>query len=258
MFIFRHGETTYSQGKVTIAEAHDLTPQGIDTTLTSAESLYQLLEESFPVTAWSSPYGRALHTALLCMDLVIGDFQTTVGEDAESSITICDSLEEVLQFNYQLFVCLVNGGTFQGYTFNPCETNPDRISVESYFLTDRASQIPELVKSSWPVEIRTAVEAMESCEHATCRMHRFLRGLMQTSEQTQHILFTHDGLLTLMVAEATDWKYLTLERGKFVRLSWMDDDLAVSYIEGRTIANHHRPIFATARDRYGADYLERT
>ena len=133
-YIFRHEESGYTQGKVSLGRASDLLPGGTVRVGLKVQHLGNRLTQGRAVRITSSPYGRTLHTARL-----ISDVLREGGHNVEGIIPD-ERLEEIRDFDRSLFLALVNGGNIDNddsrFTINPSFTNPGKLSATNYFRSD--------------------------------------------------------------------------------------------------------------------------
>jgi len=211
-YIFRHGETSYQQGKVCLSEAHDLTPEGISTVNNSSSELAKKLDPSLPVQIHSSPFGRCLHTAK-----VIKDNLERRGIKALDIIGD-DLIEEIRNFEWELFCPLVNGGEieFEGDKFEVDKslTNPQNLSSVRYLREDLAHKLAEEARKTLPPKYLRRIASFERYLSAVNRLNTKVNSLRNRNGEIQ-ILSTHEGLTGRFIEQLSGQKEAFLGRGKY-------------------------------------------
>lgn len=226
IYVFRHGKTDYKQGnsRLAIGQGNDLTTEGESVVRASASHLAENLSNTergltIPIKIQSSPMGRCLHTSDL-IGSVLDDFGFNV-----LPIEINENLEEVRNFEYGLFLPLVNGGktSYQGLDFvvDKALTNPGNLGSNMYFRTDAGHTLSSEARKSLPKEYFDRVMSFEKYAHITSRMGDVLNSTASVNGFT-HVLSTHEALTGALMARATANLNACLARGRY--LSIMNGD----------------------------------
>lgn len=232
-YIFRHGQSQYKQGMVSLGEADDLTLEGVRTVRDSADHLGKRLDKSTPVLIHSSSFGRCLHTAR-----IIGDTLSGLGFGV-SGITIDPTLREVENFDWSLFHPLVVGGEleYEGQRFGVDDslTNPNGLSSVRYFRSDSAHRLSEEAKRSLPKEYLERVASFERYHSVSQRLDTKLDELSEAKGEVP-ILCTHEALTGRFAEDLAESPQALFERGKYFGVK-NDSGLwvPVNYQEGALI-----------------------
>ncbi len=96
--LMRHGYTDYTQGNVPVAieDANDLNAKGIEAVNCSSREIAEILQDSERVTIYTSPMGRAIHTAKILK-------QHLESQIPEIRLICALELQEVHNFSWDLF-----------------------------------------------------------------------------------------------------------------------------------------------------------
>ena len=213
--IFRHGASRYSQRETALEEANDLTEEGIEKVIANAGEFAKALSPARKVAMYSSPMGRALHTAKIISGVLHGKGLPVQQCSIEHLLT------EVLNFRWSLFAPLVNGGevSYNGSTFavDARQTNPEGLSEQSYFMADNSQEIAQRLRGKLPDAYIDALAQFEKYPSVSARMDRFLGGIDDC--QSDVIAVTHEALLCRILHDATEGRVNSLEPGSYVHLS---------------------------------------
>jgi len=212
-YVFRHGETEYNQGMVSLQAANDLTPEGARVVNNSANHLSQRLDKNKQIQISSSPFGRSLYTAKIIQDVLnkdgfnVDEIKTDVG------------LREVKDFDWELFHPLVDGGEIQygneKFVVDKSLTNPQNLHLIEYFRSDASHNLSQKAKSSLPQNYLERIESFERYPSVSGRLDSKLETLSE-EDGVIPILSTHEGLTGEFVEQlAGGNKTASLERGKY-------------------------------------------
>lgn len=212
-YIFRHGETEYHQGKVSLQEANDLTPEGVQTVIKSTNHLSQRLDKNKPIQISSSPFGRSLYTAKIIQD-ALSKNGFTVNDIRED-----DNLSEVGNFEWELFYPLVEGGEIQygndKISIDKSLTNPQNLHFIEYFRSDAAYNLSQKAKASLPKNFLERIDSFEKNSSVFGRLDSKLEKLSDTDDVIP-IISTHEGLTGKFIEKlANGNKIASLKRGKY-------------------------------------------
>lgn len=211
-YVFRHGESPYKQGKVSLSEAYDLTNQGISVVRDSTKDLSDRLKQGLPVQIHSSPFGRCLHTAK-----IIGQ---TLSEDGHrvSEVREDELIGEVGNFDWSLFCPLVTGGDieYEGERFrvDKALTNPQNVSSVRYFREDLAHRLSDQAKRTLPLKYQKRIASFERYPSIADRLNLKLESLKNRNGEVQ-IISTHEGLTGRFIEQLTGQNEAFLGRGKY-------------------------------------------
>lgn len=216
VYIFRHGETEYKQGPVTLTEANDLTPTGVRIVTESATNLAKVVGSGPDIALFSSPFGRCLHTAKVIKDKLE---QTGI---LTSNITPERLLGEVENFEWRLFCPLVFGGevNFAGERFNINRelTNPEGVSSVEFFRRDLAHTLKGKARDSLPSAYLDKIAQFERYSEVAKRLELILEKLRESYATT--ILVTHEGLTGEYVTQLAQDRNAFLGRGKYIAVRY--------------------------------------
>jgi broad specificity phosphatase PhoE len=234
IYVFRHGDSEYRQGKVDISIADDLLPIGVKTVRESAKSLAQRLTgdgEDF-VRLRSSPFGRCLYTAKVLKEAL--KEQGIDSDEIETSL----SLEEVRNLDWKSFYPLIVGGevSYDGLKFSVDKdlTNPERLSPVRYFRTDAAHNLSEKARASLPLKYLDRLDITESYKEVAARFKNFALTLMENERDLVQnmdpieVLVTHEGLTGDFIVPCVGNPEAYLARGKFFELKYRGKVLITS------------------------------
>lgn len=214
-YIFRHGESPYEQGEVSLREADDLTPEGARTVRDSANHLgrrLRLLDQDSPIQIYSSSFGRCLHTAKVIGN-ALSDSGFSVAEIREN-----DSLGEVGNFDWDLYHQLAVGGEieYDGEKFivDNSLTNPQGLGQTNYFRSDAAHNLSDKAKASLPEKYLERVDSFERYPSVSARLDSKLEDIGRENGVIP-IISTHEGLTGKFIEGLTGNKNAFLDRGKY-------------------------------------------
>ncbi len=218
IYIFRHGDSLYKQGEAVFGSGNDLTPEGENIVYDSVRHLVlnsvPLIES--PVKAHYSPIGRCVHT-----------MQNIVETLKDNGIKIADivenkELDEVRNFEWNLFIPLVTGGNFtyggKGFMINPKLTNPNNLSPVRYFRSDSAHNLSPEAIGHLPAEY---VDRIKKFEKYTALSKRFNPTIHKMANEPGlvHIVSTHEALTAELIRKLTGIDNSYLNRGKYFEIS---------------------------------------
>ncbi len=235
-YIFRHGESPYAQGIVSLKEADDLTPDGVVNVKDSASHLGQRLSRDFPVEIHSSPFGRCLHTARIIGN-TLSDLRFRV-----SGITEDSTLSEVENFDWGLFLPLVVGGELEygseRFTVDDSLTNPQGLSSVRYFRSDSAHGLSQGARKTLPREYLERIDSFERYPSVSGRLDTKLKALSDV-ERTRAVpvICTHEALTGRFAEDLTGSPKALLGRGKYFGVRSEDGTLVpINYQKGALIS----------------------
>lgn len=231
VYIFRHGETDYSQGKVSLSEANDLTLGGIATVCSSAMNLASRLNnQRGSVLIESSPFGRCLHTSKLIANIL------KASEINVRKVNPDEQLREVDNFDWNVFFPLVSGGKiiYEGEeaVIDKNLTNPHNLSHSSYFRKDLMHKLPGEVTRNLPERI---LKKIKSCEAYHSVVNRINSKLLSIPEGDTTILCTHDGPIGDLLMEVTGRDDAYLQRGMYFEVQRKGNILIPKIVQENSI-----------------------
>lgn len=216
--IFRHGASTYLQRReTTLEDANDLTAEGIDRVKVNVREFTTTLSPEKGVVIYSSPQGRTLHTS----KVVAG----TLKEQGipVQSIVPHHSLTEVLNFQWDLFAPLVQGGEVMhnGHHFvvDARKTNPEGLSSQNYFMQDKCHDVSQKLRGELPDHYLDALANFEKFHHVSERMNGFLREIRDSHNGVSDIIaVTHEALVYRVLDLFSRGTKQNLDPGDYVHL----------------------------------------
>lgn len=227
-YIIRHGDAGYQQGKVNISMANDLTENGVDTVNKTALHLSNTIESegNSQVQLYSSPFGRCLHTSRIVRDVL-----ASRGSDIKP-IQITNDLEEVRNFEWNLFYPLVVGGELKyngdAIAVDVDLTNPQRDSPTRYFRGDLVHKLSKTARDSLPKSYLERINQFERYPSVTSRLSSWLAE-HKNNEGIELVVCTHEGLTGDLIEQVTRNKEAYLQRGKYFAVK-NENGIFVPYI----------------------------
>jgi len=200
--LMRHGYTDYKQGNVPVAidEANDLNEKGVAAVTASAKDIREILKDSSKVTIYTSPMGRAIHTAKIVQGILSEGVK-------DVSLVSAIELQEVYNFNWPLFkeAVLASGlematseHTDKWFALNPFrEKSPERLE-------------------RLPAHLRDFVKNVENVEEARKRLLDFVES--KANEPGDKIYVSHDGLLCGLLKELSGDQLFTCTRSHYCEI----------------------------------------
>lgn len=235
--IFRHGATEYEQGETTIEEAGDLTEKGIEEIKARAEELAELIRPEEEVAIWSSPSGRALHTAKLIAETLEqkGVNLRKKGEAEDFGIKVFKQLSEVKNFSWNLFNSLITGGEIElagkKFFIDKNLTNPRDIKYPEYFINDEIKNITPEAKTQLPPCYVQEIEGMEKFVDATRRIMKPLSRLKKLKDKSYRVIIvTHDALTGFIANVFSSGEQSGLNPGEFINLERREGKLIATKV----------------------------
>jgi broad specificity phosphatase PhoE len=199
VYIFRHGTSQNTQGRVSVSEANDLTEDGINIVIKNAQDLAQKIDRRHPIIIQSSPFGRCIHTAVLIAG-VLKEHQFSIVEHNSALIHINENLRHS-GFQSEKVLPIIYGGSLdiggQTISIDPQQTNPRGLEPHTYLFTGQLRFIPEQIRRQWPQSYVDYLESIESTQALTTRMMDTLHSIY-TSPYRCAILVTHGSLVGFM------------------------------------------------------------
>lgn len=251
-FIFhlvRHGKALYQQGIVSLEEANDLDPNEISAVEESARDIVKTIDPSETVLVCSSPLGRCLHTAKVFVSVLERERIRIETFNSPCSVRIIPSLGEVLNFSWDLFCPLVEGGevNFGGEKFHieKSWTNPENLDGARYFNTNAISRIPGWVRSRLPYEYVKRIDSFETFAKVTSRFVSLLHAFMLTSKgrRMRIIATSHEALGVFAAIVFTNGKQQTLDLASYVTFEKKKDSLFIKQLGQLTNGCNQRDYF---------------
>jgi len=194
-YITRHGQTEYRQGKVILSKSDDLTPEGIERVVNSANVAAEdmRLRGIEVIKIKSSPYGRTSHTAKIWKEVLAKNGLRT------TKIEICRDLEEVRNLlDFSEYLKFVNGGEIHidgtDFLIDQSLTNPDNYKPFSYFRKDCIHN--RKTSEGLPKNIIQRIHRIETCVGAMARLQLFLNRLEDIPENQTDVIVSHSGPLS--------------------------------------------------------------
>ena len=229
IYVFRHGISQYRQGKVNIIEANDLTKEGIEGVISNTSEIVLDDFRTREIIIYSSPYGRALHTA----KIIACVFQT---KGITAKIYVRDELQEVKNFSWPLFESLLHGGrvNFQGTIFQieKKQSNPKNLDYREYYTGNYFLRIDNEILALWPPEFASTIKNIEVSESATQRLSSFLACIRDnplTATGEEIIIVTHDALIGRLVELSSRGLEKDVSPGGWVKILIDPENLIISF-----------------------------
>ncbi len=212
VYVFRHGKSEYKQGRVSISEANDLTPDGIETVRNSTNCLSSRISKDVSSGISSSPLGRCLHTSnIIRQTLSEKGFRT-------HEIEVDDILGEE-NLDWDLFEYLVGGGEveYEGENFfvDKTLTNPRGVSSTRYFREDLANKLSEEARKTLPAKYLERIALFETHASVSGRLEKKLNSL-NGHDEDMHIIATHEGLTGKFIEQLSGNIEACLSSGKYL------------------------------------------
>ena len=250
--LMRHGLALYGQKKVSLDEAADLHPEGIEGVVRSAHAYADRLPTGARVRVISSPFGRTLHTAKIARSVL-----EERGHPC-SPVEVDQSVEEVRNLKGRVLNALMNGGAIEldgrQVHIDPALTNPRKVPYPDYYVESEFLRLTADALESLPERFVAAFLRFETFPEVTARMLDRVASLLHEEGDEHTLITTHDACTGFPVKAFTGARRLGLEPGTFVVLVRRDDDIAVDYLqhepEGRVV-----PLRAEFASQYAAPLL---
>lgn len=224
---FRHGLARYTQGKLdSLRDADDLTFEGKKIVAKTAENLVSVVDPKSKFLFISSPFGRCLNT----VNIVRQIFYAHSIHDIY--IEIAEELEEVKNFDWQLFEPLILGGEQcifnEKFFIDKKVTNPQDLYYPDYFMYRSFNEINFSLLSECPEEYVKKIKKFESFLSVAGRLIVFLLNLRKQVQNDfdEIFIFTHDGLL-LLPNFLINHKTGSVSPGTFIDLFLNEDGLFI-------------------------------
>lgn len=251
--LLRHGKTNYTQGAVPIADADDLTEEGIAQVSQSIHEIADQIQQGEKAIILSSPLGRALTGAKLNKEIFekCSIAVEPFGKEKTGIVTV-DLLSEVKNFSWELFVPLVHGGVLKyadvQFEVEKELTNPNDLTGSQYFNSDAIGKLPASVREQLPRPYVEAIDRFEKFNAVTARLVCVLRVFMMFRQVRYRIvLHSHEALAAFPAMLFTDHQQQGLENGKFVTLERCGNKLHVTRVGDKTDGNSHSDFFQSYR-----------
>ncbi len=199
--LMRHGHTDYKQGNVpvSIEDANDLNAEGIEAVSASAREIAAILQNSEQITIYTSPMGRAIHTAI-----IIKVHLEVLGRKVD--LVPAMELQEVHHFQWSLFheAVLASG-------LEVAEEHTDKW----FALNPFREKTPELL-GRLPEHLRDFVKKVENVDEAGKRLLDFVGS--KADEPGDKIYVSHDGLLCGLLKELSGDQLFTCTRSHYFEI----------------------------------------
>lgn len=202
----RHGEAQYVQAKVSLEEAQDLTPKGVEDVIKKAQLLAQRIPYTATVRIWSSPFGRTLQTAaIVYRELLENKHRFAVKKEGlkyseRNVIRVLNRFDEVRNFDLHLFRVFLEGGEIPGHdcVLQKSLTNPHSLSFVEYFNARAWESVAGL-----PASVRAQMDMIEHPSFTQARLKKMLDRLetICLPQKTHIVLVTHQGLMEGLLAD---------------------------------------------------------
>lgn len=211
----RHGIAHYKQKEVSLAEASDLTPEGVIGAELAVGLLLSEITTDELIEIRASPYGRTLQTANIVFTVLqrqgyrFSQIDSEVPVIASNVIHVDRDIDEVRNFDLKLFRDCLFGGDLISQSVG----NPRNLDFSTYFNTRawRDTTLSDAVKSR-----------LDMIEYPQDTRERFTAKLQQIAEaeyriSTRVILVTHQGLMNeLSDAEVHPADFFTVDPSDFL------------------------------------------
>jgi|SRR3989344_3077689 len=244
--IFRHGESPYLQrnNDVELYEANDLTPKGIEQIKKSIDSIYFPSHKIIEIR--SSPTGRGLHSS----KIIIENLEKRLIKHSE--IKKEQNLGEVNNFSWDLFCPLVYGGevVFEGQRIfiDVNKTNPSKTQYQEFFAKGEAQRVVDLI--DLPNSYKKEVKSFEKFEDVTRRLLNTILKAKATSDKTENIFVTHDGLTGFLINLDSEGKLFGSNTGSYISVKMTDSNAYIYTVNG-ILSEKRKDIFEEFERRYG-------
>jgi len=233
--IVRHG-TYYDGEKGELPDdSKRLNEKGIREVQLSAEKLAELIGPDEEVAIWSSPMPRAMHTAEIIKETLLGKEKKFHNPDRfpEPRISIFKELTEIKNYSPHLFYPLVKGGwvNYSGKKFYVDNnlTNPQNLSTLQYIIEKQAEKISPEIKKEWPDEYLEKISNIESYSDVTKRLARLMSRLETLKDKSYRIiLVTHKGLTSFLARDVLGDQSEGLKPAEFMDFEVKDGKLIVN------------------------------
>ncbi len=223
--IVRHGKSSYKQQEVAVELADDLTPEGISAVKEGTQALAEIIKPDEEIAIWSSPLGRAIHTAKIIAETLKqkGFHPRKKGVASPWGIKVFQELTEVKGFSWSLFSPLINGGQvdLNGRSFfvKKEETNPNNLPYPDYYIQDAIADIPPEVRQSLPPDYVEVIEGFEKFREVTERLMRPLSRLKELRDKPYRVIIVgHDSQAMFLANLFSAGQKKGLDPGEFVNL----------------------------------------
>lgn len=208
--LMRHGYTDYKQGNVPVSidEANDLNEKGIEAVERSSHEIAEILQDSKLVTLYTSPMGRAIHTAKILK-------QHLEARIPEVRLISAVELQEVHNFSWALF--------YESVLCSGVEAGKQ--PTDHWFALDPfREKTPELLRTL-PEHLRAFIQNVETADEAQIRMRGFLRATEEVAGDKVYV--THDGLLCGLLQDLSDNTVFTCTRSHYFEITPCDTEVGI-------------------------------
>jgi broad specificity phosphatase PhoE len=214
--LVRHGEAKYSQLESTLEEADDLTPNGIQVVTGNFHNIGRQYSANSSLALVSSPLARTLQTARIAKTILGGYVKAPI------SFEVNPELQEVHNFEWELFFPLVNGGEveYKGRKFlvDKNLTNPNNIVPGNYFNEDLAHKLSEKARARLPIPYLERIAEFEKAVDVEKRVRRVIGEIGKSRKAEDIFVFSHDGLIGFFVGDYTNGQSKTIKPGNYAIL----------------------------------------
>jgi len=229
VFIVRHGDCTYSGGKVLSAQQSfctDVTGPGTIQLLYTAGWISGNGQDKIS-HIYASPWMRAAQSARILQ-------QSRIDKFTSAALVIDPKLQELEGLEYFFLKFLVEGGEYElgggVVTVDAKLTNPFGLALPQYLLHDHAHAISVASVARLPRAVAEKIEKMETAKSGINRCRQFLRKLYSFHKgKGSHIAVTHDGL-TSWLAQQYSPHLWELAKGYAIRMEM--------HCPGRAVMTH--------------------
>ncbi|MSR85636.1 histidine phosphatase family protein, partial [Candidatus Uhrbacteria bacterium] len=232
--ILRHGQAKRLQEEASLAEAQDLTEQGVEEVRRGAAELAKLISPEEEVQIWSSPMGRTLQTAKITAEVLEneGIRLRKKGSEDDSGIKVFKELTEVKNFDLKFFLPLIVGGEveYAGKKFivDKKLTNPNNLG-QSYYPEEGIKHMDPRAKQQLPEEYLKLIDSFEDFFEVTRRMVKLLARLKKLNDKPYRIiLVTHDALTGFIANIFSEGALKNAPTGQFINLERRDGKLVAT------------------------------
>ncbi len=216
MTLVRHGEAKYNQLESNLLEADDLTSEGVKVVTANFHEIGREHSSKSSLAFFTSPLARTLQTTQIGKTILSGYI------DAQIPIEIVPELREVKNFDWKLFVPLVNGGQAEYYgrkfQVDKSLTNPQEINPENYFNTDEAHKLSERARASLPKDYLLKIDSFETAVDVEKRARKVITEIGNSGRAKYALVVSHAALIGNFVGDYTNGRSKTIKPGNYIIL----------------------------------------
>jgi broad specificity phosphatase PhoE len=210
--LVRHAKSGYNQPEWNdVHTADDILDKEIEIEKikATAKEIADNTNHDETVAIWASPTGRTLETAKILSTELTQKGVTVRGFEQNYGIDTFEQIGEVRNFNQELFIKFVNGGTIN-YNGEQIElkkefTNPRNLTPGAYFQLDEIHNINREYLEKLPLSITKEIDVIEKYKDVTQRIRKILGRLFELRDKKYRIIvITHDALISDFISDYTN------------------------------------------------------